>query len=98
MTITMKLELEVRDYDQWRQAFAQDQAGRAAHGMRHDRIYRPIDDGKWVLLGSDCDDADSAHRFLEVMRTQVRPDPAKAPAKIGQPRTVITELVETHDY
>ena len=98
MSITMKLELEVRDYDLWRQAFAQDRAGRAAHGMRRYRIYRPIDGEKRVMLDSDWDDAASAERFLEVMRTQVWPDPEKAPAKVGQPRTVITELVETHEY
>lgn len=98
MTITMKVELEVRDYDMWRQAFAQDQAGRAEHGMRRYRIYRPVDDSKRVLLDSDWDDAASAERFLDVMRTRVWPDPAKAPAKVGQVRTVITELVETHEY
>jgi hypothetical protein len=32
------------------------------------------------------------------MRTQVWPDPDKAPAKIGAPRTSIIELVEHHDY
>lgn len=94
----MKLELEVRDYDAWRQAFAQDQAGRAAHGMRRYRIYRPVDDDKRIMLDSDWDDAASAQRFLDVMRTQVWPDPEKAPAKVGQPRTVITELVETQEY
>ncbi len=98
MTITMKIELEVRDYNLWRQAFAQDRAGRAAHGMRRYRIYRPVDDEKRVMIDSDWDAAASAQRFLDVMRAQVWPDPEKAPAKVGQPRTVITELVETHEY
>lgn len=98
MTITIKLELEVRDYDLWRQAFDRDQAGRADRGMRRYRIYRPVDDDKRVMLDSDWDDREAAQRFLDIMRTQVWPDPTKAPAKIGQPRTVITQLVETREY
>jgi hypothetical protein len=66
--------------------------------MRRYRIFRPIDDDKRVLLDGDFDDAPSARRFLEAMRTQVWPDPGKAPAKIGMPVIVIAELVETCEY
>jgi hypothetical protein len=88
----------VRDYDLWREAFAQDQAGRAAHGMRRYRIFRPLDDEKRVLLDGDFDDAASAQRFLEAMQTHVWSDPQKAPAKIGQPKIVLANLVESHEY
>ena len=95
---TLRIELEVRDYDSWREAFGKDAGGRAAHGMRCYRIFRPVDDQHRVMLDSEFDDAESAQKFLEVMRTQVWPDPAKAPAKVGQPRTAVIELVESHDY
>jgi quinol monooxygenase YgiN len=95
---TLRLELEVRDYDMWREAFAQDRADRAGSGMRSYRIFRPVDDEHRVMLDSEFDDAASAQTFLDVMRTQVWPDPAQAPAKIGQPRTAVVELVESHQY
>jgi len=95
---TLRLELEVRDYDMWREAFEQDRGDRAGHGMRRYQIFRPIDDEHRVMLDSEFDDAASAQRFLETMRTQVWPDPEKAPAKVGQPRTTVLELVESHDY
>ncbi len=95
---TLRIELEVRDFDLWREAFGKDAAGRAAHGMRGFRIFRPVDDPHRVMLDGEFDDAGAAQGFLDVMRTQVWPDPQKAPSKVGQPRTAIVELVESHDY
>jgi hypothetical protein len=66
--------------------------------MRSYRIFRPVDDAHRVILDGDFDDAPSAQAFLDVMRTQVWPDPDKAPSKIGQPRTSLVEFVESHDY
>ena len=97
-TTTLRIDLEVRNYDLWRQAFAQDQAGRAEYGMRRYRIFRLVGDERRVMIDGDFDDAASAQRFLDVMRSQVWPNPEKAPAKVGQPRVVIAELVETHEY
>ncbi len=96
--VTLRLELEVRDYDLWREAFGKDAGGRAERGMRNYRILRPVDDPYRVMLDGDFDDASAAQGFLDTMRSKVWPDPAKAPAKIGQPRTAIVELVESHDY
>jgi quinol monooxygenase YgiN len=95
---TLRIELEVRDYEQWREAFGRDAGRRAENGMRRYRIFRPVGDAKRVLLDSDFDDAAAAERFLDIMRSQVWPDPEKAPAKVGPPRTVIVELAESHDY
>jgi len=96
--VTLRLELEVRDFDQWREAFGKDAGHRAENGMRNYRIFRPVDDLHRVMIDGDFDDPAAAEGFLEIMRTQVWPDPAKAPAKLGQPRTTIVELVESHDY
>jgi len=41
---TLRVELEVRDYDVWRNAFAQDAGGRERNGARRYRIFRPVDD------------------------------------------------------
>lgn len=95
---TLLVELKVRDYDMWRGAFEQDAGGRQQAGVRRYRILRPVSDDHGVMLEVDFDDVDQAEAFLHTMRTKVWPDPKKAPAKLGAPRTNILELVESHEY
>lgn len=95
---TLRVELQVRDYDLWRAAFEKDAGGRAEAGMRSYRIFRPTDDERCVMLDGDFDTTEQAEGFLDMMRTHVWPDPAKAPSKIGTPKTRIVEMVESRDY
>ena len=98
MTTTLRVELQVRDYDMWRAAFERDAAGRERHGAREYRIFRPLDDDKTVMLDLDFSDADQADGFLQVMKRDVWPNPEKAPAKLGVPKTRIARMVESHTY
>ncbi len=96
--VTLRVELQVRDYDLWRGAFEGDAGGRREAGMRRYRIFRPMDDPKAVMLDADFDTSEAAEAFLHIMRTRVWPDPEKAPAKVGAPKTRIMEMVESHEY
>ncbi len=95
---TLRVELQVRDYDLWREAFERDAGGRQRSGMRRYRIFRPTDDPSCVMLDADFDSAEEAEAFLEIMRRDVWPDPEKAPAKVGIPQTRIVEVVESKEY
>ena len=95
---TLRVELQVRDYDLWRGAFARDAGGRQRAGVRRYHIFRPIDDPNCVMVDLDFDTAKEAQGFLEILRTQVWPSPEKAPAKTGTLTTRIVELVESHEY
>jgi hypothetical protein len=95
---TLRIELQVRDYNLWREAFERDAGGRQQAGMRRYRIFRPTEDANCVMLDADFDTADQAQAFLAIMRTRVWPDPEKAPAKVGVPRTHIVEMVESKEY
>lgn len=95
---TLRVGLEVRDYDMWRTAFGQDAGGRQRAGARRYRIFRPVDDPKFVMIDIDFDTVDQAERFLEVMRNDVWSSPEKAPAKVGTPQTRIVDMVESKDY
>jgi hypothetical protein len=95
---TLRVELQVRDYDLWRRAFAQDAGGRQRSGVRRYRIFRPVDDPNYVMLDLDFDSAKEAEGFLEILQTQVWPSPEKAPARTGTPKTRIVELVESKEY
>lgn len=37
---TLRIDLEVRDFDMWRNAFGKDAGGRGEHGARRHRIFR----------------------------------------------------------
>jgi hypothetical protein len=50
------------------------------------------------MLDLDFDTAEEAGAFLDILRTRVWPSPAKAPAKVGAPKTRVIELVETKEY
>lgn len=95
---TLRVELEVRDYDTWRDAFAKDAAGRQRNGARRYRIFRPVDDARKVMIDVDFDTPADADSFLGIMKREVWPSPDKAPAKVGEPRTHILEMVESEDY
>jgi hypothetical protein len=95
---TLRVELEVRDYDMWRNAFGQDSGGREQNGARRYRIFRAVDNERKVMLDVDFDTPEDAGRFLAIMERDVWPSPDKAPAKVGAPRTHILEMVETEEY
>ena len=95
---TLRVELEVRDYEVWKNAFARDAGGRQRNGARRYRIFRPVDDERKVMLDVDFDTPEDAGRFLAIMERDVWSSPDKAPAKIGAPRTHILEMVEHEEY
>jgi hypothetical protein len=98
MATTLRVELEVRDYDLWRGAFEKDAGGRARSGARRYRIFRPVDDEHRVMVDLDFDTTAAADAFLTIMRNEVWPDRDKAPAKVGAPTTHVIELVESEEY
>ena len=95
---TLRVELEVRDYDLWRSAFEKDAGGRVRSGARRYRIFRPVDNEHAVVLDIDFDSAPEASAFLDILRTKVWPSPEKAPAKIGEAKTHILELADSREY
>jgi hypothetical protein len=95
---TLRIDLEVKDYDLWRTAFGNDAGGRERHGARRHRIFQAADDEHRVSLDIDFSTVAEAERFLTVLRDEVWPSPDKAPAKIGAPSARIVEMVEAAEY
>jgi hypothetical protein len=95
---TLRIDLEVKDYDMWRQAFGKDEGGRGRHGARRHRIFRAVGDDGRGTLDIDFDTPSEADAFLTVLRNNVWSSTDKAPAKIGTPSAQIIDLVESHEY
>ena len=77
---TLHVELDVRDYDLWRDAFGRDAGGRQKAGVLRYRIFRPVDDDKHVMLDLDFDSAEKADVVLTFLRNDVWSSRQKAPA------------------
>lgn len=95
---TLHVELDVLDYDLWREAFGRDAGGRQQSGVRRYRIFRPVDDARHVMLDLDFDSTQEADGFLSILKKDVWSSSDKAPAKIGTPQARILELIESFDY
>ncbi|MGH3507741.1 MAG: hypothetical protein ACRDO2_11110 [Nocardioidaceae bacterium] len=95
---TLRIDLEVRDYDVWRTAFETDAGGRGRHGARHHRIFRAVGDDRRVTLDIDFDTPSQADSFLGVLRNDVWSSSEMAPAKLGTPSAQVIDLVESHEY
>jgi hypothetical protein len=95
---TLRIDLQVKDYDMWRTAFGKDAGGRGRHGAQRHRIFRAAGDDHTVSLDIDFPTLAAAERFLTVLRTQVWPSSDKAPTKIGAPNARFIDMVEAADY
>ena len=60
---TVQIEHPIHDFDGWRAAFDRDPAGRETSGVRRYRIFRPVDDPKFVIIDLDFDTDRAAHAF-----------------------------------
>jgi hypothetical protein len=95
---TLRIDLEVKDYDMWRDAFGKDAGGRGRHGARRHRVFRAVADDRRVTLDIDFDTPSEADAFLSILRNDVWSSSDKAPAKVGMPSAQIIDLVESHEY
>jgi hypothetical protein len=93
--VTVRIEHPVRDYASWRAAFDRDPAGRQAAGVQRYRVFRGIDDPKYVLIDLDFAAPEEAERFLAVMRRIWQQADGTL---IDGPRARIIECIEEHRY
>jgi hypothetical protein len=87
--VTLHIEHPITDFGAWRAAFDRFGGVRADGGALAARIYRPIDDDKYVLIDLDFATVDQAERFHQFLRTRVWSTPDNAPALAGVPVTRI---------
>ena len=101
---TLKIEHPIGDFETWKAAFERDPVGREQAGVRRYRVYRPVDDPKYVIIDLDFDGPDAAQSFLESLqkvwsRVDLSPGLAREEGvpKVA-PRTRIVEEVESREY
>ena len=100
---TLKIEHAIGDFETWRAAFERDPARRQQSGVRRYRVFRPVDDPRYVLIDLEFDGPAEAEAFLESMRkvwTRVDLSPAlgAAGAVRASPRARVVEEVDSREY
>jgi hypothetical protein len=95
---TLKIEHAVVDFEIWKQAFERDPIGREHFGVRRYRVFRPLDDAKYVLLDLDFDGPAEAKAFLERLRevwtrVDLSPGLARAPGCAVMPQARVVQEV-----
>lgn len=89
---TLQIEHAVSDYDVWKAAFEADPVQRKAGGVRRYRVFRPVDDPRYVKIDLDFDGVDEAEAFRVALQGLWGSGRA-APALAGAPQTRIVEQV-----
>ena len=94
--ITLQVEHAVSDFDVWKKAFEADPVRRKESGVRRYRVFRPIDEPRYVKIDLDFDSLDEAEAFRAALRGLWSSGRA-APALAGTPQAQIVEEVLAED-
>jgi hypothetical protein len=87
---TLQVEHPVSDFGVWKQAFDADPVRRKASGVRRYRVFRPLDDPRYVKIDLDFDSVSDAEAFRSALE-RLWASGRAAPALAGAPRTRIVE-------
>jgi hypothetical protein len=90
---TLHIQHPVTDFDTWTSAFNRFADARRNAGVRAQRIMRPVDDPKYVVIDLDFDTAAEATQFRGFLTTQVWSNHENSPGLAGTPETMILEAV-----
>jgi hypothetical protein len=88
---TLHIEHAISDYETWSVAYARFAARRQSAGVVSERVSRPADDTRYVLVDLDFDTLDQARAFEQFLREEVWARPESSPALRGDP---VTRLLE----
>jgi hypothetical protein len=94
---TLQIEHAISDFDVWKRAFEADPVRREESGVRRYRVYRPLDDPRYVEIDLDFDSLAEAEAFRTALEGLWRSGRA-APALAGMPQARIVEEVLSEEY
>jgi hypothetical protein len=90
--VTLHIQHSITDFGTWTSAFQRFGDARSNAGVRAERIQRPVDGPKYVVIDLDFDTAGEARSFQAFLTTQVWANPKNSPGLAGTPAAMILEL------
>jgi hypothetical protein len=94
---TLQIEHAISDFEVWKNAFDADPVRREESGVRRYRVFRPLDDPRYVKIDLDFDSVPEAEAFRVALQDLWGSGRA-APALAGKPQTRIVEEVLSEEY
>ena len=88
---TLHIQHPVTDFDIWTSAFNRFADARRKAGVRAQRVHRPVDNPRFVVIDLDFDSIGAAQSFHGFLTTQVWANPENSPGLAGTPETMILE-------
>src|SRR5579863_2852169 len=82
---TLHIQHPVTDFETWTSAFQRFADARRNAGVRAQRVQRPVDDPRYVVIDLDFDTTAEARSFQGFLTTQVWADPKNSPGLAGTP-------------
>jgi hypothetical protein len=94
---TLQVEHAISDFEVWKKAFDADPVRREQSGVRRYRVFRPLDDPRYIKIDLDFDSVGEAEAFRDALQNLWGSSRA-APALAGAPQTRIVEEVLSEAY
>jgi hypothetical protein len=94
---TLQVEHAISDFEVWKKAFEADPVRRKESGVRRYRVFRPVDDPRYVKIDLDFESVEEAEAFRAALQGLWGSGRA-APALAGTPQTQIVEEVLAEEF
>lgn len=89
---TLHIEHPITDFETWRGAFERFEDARRSAGVTAQRVQRPVDDPKYVVIDLEFDSLEGAQGFLGFLEAKVWSNAEASPALDGKP---VARILET---
>jgi hypothetical protein len=96
MSVMLRIEHTVSNFDSWKAAFDNDPVGRQKSGVRRYHILRPTDDPNYVMIDLEFDRLKEAENFSSALRNLW--GSTEAQKVMQNPKLRIVEQMETKEY
>ena len=88
---TLHIQHPITDFATWAVAFSRFADARHNAGVRAQRVQRPVNDPRYVVIDLDFDTAGEAQSFQSFLTTQVWARPENSPGLAGTPESMVLE-------
>jgi hypothetical protein len=88
---TLSIEHAITDVATWKSAFDRFADARANGGVIGDRVRRPIDDPRYLIIDLDFETREQAEAFQHFLTNVVWSNPEASPVLEGRPTTRVLE-------
>jgi len=88
---TLHIQHPITDFETWTTAFNRFGEVRRNAGVQAQRIQRPVDNEKYVVIDLDFETVDKAQTFLGFLRSTIWTNSANSPGLAGTPEALVLE-------